>query len=69
MSGGRDITPGFFSFYALPDYHTVSWKITPQTGTMNKKGPSAGEIWVPGVFADQKNIKTGDKITLQGASS
>ncbi|GGL51006.1 ABC transporter permease [Sporolactobacillus putidus] len=69
MSGGRDITPGFFSFYALPDYRSVSWKITPQTGTMNKKGPAAGEIWVPGVFADQKGIRTGDKITLQGASN
>lgn len=69
MFGGRDITPGLFSFYALPDYHVVSWKITPQVGTMNKKGPAAGEIWVTSVLADQKGIRTGDKITLQGNSN
>lgn len=70
MSGGRDVTPGgLFSFYALPDYRDVSWKITPQAGAMNKKGPASGEIWVPSVLADQKEIKIGDKITLKGASN
>lgn len=69
MFGGRDITPGLFSFYALPDYRAVSWKITPQTGIQNKTGPAPGEIWLPGVFADQKGIRTGDKITLQGTSN
>lgn len=70
MSGGRDITPGgLFSFYALPDYHAVSWKITPQKRDRIEKGPAPGEVWVPGVFADQKRIKIGDKITLKGSSN
>ncbi|MFX3618658.1 MAG: hypothetical protein ACE3JK_14210 [Sporolactobacillus sp.] len=66
---GRGITPGgLLSFYALPDYHAVSWKITPQKGDRIKKGPAPGEVWVPGVFADQKRIQIGDKITLKGGS-
>jgi ABC-type transport system, involved in lipoprotein release, permease component len=65
--GNRDITPNYYHIYALSDYHTLSWQVTPISGKTNENGPASGEIWVTNVYADQKNIHVGDKIMISGS--
>lgn len=66
--GGRDITPGYYHFYALTDVHKLSWQVVPTAGQISAAAPASGEVWVASVYADQKNIRVGDKITLPGDS-
>lgn len=69
LHDGHDISPGFYTFYALPDYHSLSWQVTPISGKTNADGPAPGEIWIPQLYADHQHIRIGDKIELKGSAT
>jgi len=64
---GNNITPEFFYFYEMDNYHTLPWAVSPVEYTKTESKPSAGEIWVTKAYADSKNIRLGDKIVVNNA--
>ncbi|MDR0294168.1 MAG: ABC transporter permease [Oscillospiraceae bacterium] len=61
---------GLFMVYPLEDFVAeIPWDFEPKVGDINAKGPKPGEIWVPRVWADMKDIEAGDTLVIQGGVS